>query len=440
MFPNPQDALPLPTRPNLDQYRKLAKDLVKACKSHDRDAIHAWTTRWVEALVKLSGVKLTPHLPVRVERWVDQVAEFADTTLLRTEVAKCTLTGAQFVIARAHGFESWPKLAKHVEAAAQADSPVSRFELAADAIVSGDKAALKRLLREHPELIHARSTREHQATLLHYVSANGIEGYRQKTPRKDVEIARILLDAGAEVDATAQVYGGGATTLGLVATSVHPERFGVQEPLMELLLQRGAKIDPAEEISIVNICLANGRRCAAEFLAQRGARLDLEAAAGVGRLDVGKGFFNEDGSLKPNATKTQMERGFLWACGYGRNSVVEFLLHRGVDINTQANTGQTGLHWAVIGGAADTICLLLESGASLEMNNIHSATALGQALWSAVSNYYYVIDYTTVIEILLEDGAKIQEGTLAWLEQQRRFSPAMKARIAELLRQHGAKS
>jgi hypothetical protein len=28
----PQDAVPLPPRPNLEQYKKLAKDLVKVCK------------------------------------------------------------------------------------------------------------------------------------------------------------------------------------------------------------------------------------------------------------------------------------------------------------------------------------------------------------------------------------------------------------------------
>ena len=33
MFPNPQDALPLPQRPDIERYRKLAKELVKACRS-----------------------------------------------------------------------------------------------------------------------------------------------------------------------------------------------------------------------------------------------------------------------------------------------------------------------------------------------------------------------------------------------------------------------
>jgi len=44
----------------------------------------------------------------------------------------------------------------------------------------------------------ARSTREHRATLLHYVRANAVEGYRQKSPRNTVRIAEILLNAGVE--------------------------------------------------------------------------------------------------------------------------------------------------------------------------------------------------------------------------------------------------
>jgi len=39
--------------------------------------------------------------------------------------------------------------------------------------------------------------RRHHATLLHYVGANGIESFRQKTPANAVDIARLLLDAGA---------------------------------------------------------------------------------------------------------------------------------------------------------------------------------------------------------------------------------------------------
>src|SRR5213075_382765 len=121
-------------------------------------------------------------------------------------------------------------------------SPVARFERAADAIVSGDSAALEQLLRQDPGLIRARSLRGHHSALLHYVGANGIESWRQRTPKNAVEIARILLDAGAEIDAAGDMYGG-STTLLLVATSIHPKNVGVLYELIDLLTARGARID-----------------------------------------------------------------------------------------------------------------------------------------------------------------------------------------------------
>jgi hypothetical protein len=226
MFPNPQSALPLPLRPSLERYRKIAKELVRACKSGQPESLRAWAEQWVEVLVQLSGIEITPQLPVRTRDWVDEVESFARRQLAENRI--CALSDAQFVLARSHGFESWPKLVRHLESLASGNSSASRFEAAADAIAGGDAATLKHLLGEEPELVRARSTREHGATLLHYVSANGVEGYRQKTPLNIVEIAEILLRAGAEVDATADVYGGGCTALGLAATSVHPELAGVQ--------------------------------------------------------------------------------------------------------------------------------------------------------------------------------------------------------------------
>ena len=70
-------------------------------------------------------------------------------------------------------------------------------------------------------------------------------------------------------------------------------------------------------------------------------------AAGVGRLDVVKSFFNDDGSLKSTATRQQMKDGFAWACEFGRTSVVDFLLQRGMEMDAKLkHDGQTGLHWA----------------------------------------------------------------------------------------------
>src|SRR6202040_803444 len=94
------------------------------------------------------------------------------------------------------------------------NSPIARFEAAVDAIVSGEVATLEKLLHRDPELIRARSTRKHHSMLLHYVGANGVEFFRQRTPKNAVQIADMLLKAGAEVEASADKYGG-STSLGL---------------------------------------------------------------------------------------------------------------------------------------------------------------------------------------------------------------------------------
>src|SRR5262249_44118289 len=142
-----------------------------------------------------------------------------------------------------HGFTSWPRFAHHVEAIADGDSLTSAFEAAADAIVSGDLDRVRALLDAHAGLSGHRSTRDHHSTLLHYVSANGIEDFRQRTPPNIVAIAELLLDRGADVNAESDAYGGHSTTLGLAATSMHPEKAGVQIALLELLLARGANIE-----------------------------------------------------------------------------------------------------------------------------------------------------------------------------------------------------
>jgi ankyrin repeat protein len=437
MFPNPQNSLPLPQHPDLEQYKKLAKELLRAAKSTDPDAIRNWSTNWVKGLVERSGIKITPQLPVRTDDWIRDFANFAQAELLDDH----KLSNAQFVIARSHGFPSWPKFVSHIHNATGTDSLEAQFEAAADAIVTGDVSTLKQLLRENPGLARQRSTREHRATLLHYCSANGIEGYRQKTPKNIVEISRILLEAGAEVDAEADVYGGDSTTLGLAATSVHPEKAGVQEELMRLLLDHGAVMDESGVTGgpLIRGCLANGRRRAARWLAERGAKLDLEGAAGTGRLDVVKTFFDSNGDLKSPDSQQDLQRGFVWACGYGYEDVVEFLLSHGADLKDDAGSGEPPLHMAVVGASLSIIKLLIARGAPLEQINGYGGTPLGQAGWSFV-NGDPDDDYVPIFDALLAVGAHIEDGWLAWLDKQKGRTAEQKARIADVLRSYGAKS
>jgi hypothetical protein len=408
------DALSLPPRPNLEQYKKLAKDFQRACKSGDPGAIREWATRWAETLAGLHGQasNLETQKKIlsdteRVERQWNQLQKSNE------RAAGCTLAGAQFFIARCQGFASWPKFVKHVEALARTNSPDSQFEAAVDAVVSGNITVLEKLLLEHPELVRMRSTREHRSTLLHYVSANGVEDFRQKTPKNIVEITKMLLDAGADVNAESDAYGGRSTTLGLTATSCHPEDAGVQLPLMDLLIRYGAAIDGPDGGSAVNGCLHNGRGEAAKFYADRGAHLDLEAAAGVGRLDVVSSSFTADGHLVPPATPKQMKDGFAWACEFGRTSVVDFLLRQGIGIDAKLpHDGQTGLHWAAYGGHAETVKLLLERGAPVNATDeSYSGTPLEWALyqWGNSSSQAERGSSYETVALLARSGAKLHD-------------------------------
>ena len=406
------DALPLPTRPNLEQYKKLAKDFQHACKSSDPGAVRDWAARWAETIARLQGREITQNLRRQIDYEAERMARHWQKFKKTNErAARCTLAEAQFFIARGHGFASWPKFARHLQGLARAHSPVSRFEAAVDAIVGGDATTLAKLLDEDPDLVRARSTREHRSTLLHYVSANGVEDFRQKTPKNIVEITKLLLNAGADVNAESDAYGGRSTTLGLTATSCHPEEAGVQLPLMDLLIGHGAAIDGPDGCSAVNGCLHNGRGEAAEYLANRGANLDLEAAAGVGRLDVVQSFFNDDRSLKSLATEKQRSDGYAWACQFGRTSVVDFLLETGIAVNAKLpHDGQTGLHWAAYGGHADTVRLLLERGASVDIrDDSYDGTPLGWALygWGAGPHPAGRGSYHEAVALLVRAGAKL---------------------------------
>src|SRR5690348_1089941 len=220
-----------------------------------------------------------------IDRAAHQVEEFAMRTLTREE-RRCVLADAQFVLARSHGFVSWSAFAAHLDALAQTGTETAAFETAAEAVVCGDEPTLHKLLRQNPKLIRSRSAREHCATLLHYVSANGVENYRQKSPPNAARITELLLAAGADVEAEADVYGGGCTALGLVSTSTPPRVAGVQIPVMQVLLDHGAQIEhpnlAGNNAAAVYACLTNGCPEAARYLADRGARLEMVGAAGLG--------------------------------------------------------------------------------------------------------------------------------------------------------------
>src|SRR5271170_4903307 len=152
------DAKPLPARPSLEQYKKQAKELVKSFraeqsrKSADSEAIPSESIQ-------------------RVKRSHPRFADLGSHQIASTRFA---LADAQFVIAREHGFESWPKFAKHVEELASASfassvsDPVAAFIEAAcvprdSSHSSGTLERAEAILAAHPEVA---STNIHTASIL----------------------------------------------------------------------------------------------------------------------------------------------------------------------------------------------------------------------------------------------------------------------------------
>jgi hypothetical protein len=466
----------LPARPNLEQYKKQAKDLLKDSKAGAPEALARMRKhRSSSARLTLAGAQFVIAREHGFESWLklarqikvltggDSLAavwKSAEDAVVAGDVETLerllrehpqtfragqpqtswlgglapdySAGDARSIIVQNHCFENWEHFAAYVAALKDGQSAVARFERAVDAIVAGEARTLEKLIRHDPDLVRARSTRKHRSMLLHYLGANGVEGHRQRTPKNAVQIAEMLLHAGAEADAVADMYGGGCTTLGLVATSIHPKVAGVLHELIDVLLAHGARMDApgsGDATALVNGCLANGRADAAEYLAGRGAPLDLEGAAGVGRLDLVKSFFNSDGSLKNTATSAQMKGGFTWACEYGRTDVVEYLLDRGIDVGELflRPHGQTGLHWAAHGGHVDTVKALLRRRAPVDLKDKRfRGTPLDWALhgWSGRKTDAAASDsYHDVVTLLVAAGALVEPG---WLRDENvRAYPSM---------------
>jgi ankyrin repeat protein len=362
---------PLPVDAGLAAYQQQAEALLAAYRAGDPDAI---------GLIKQ-----------RHPRFLDEKIPWLPKDVSDAEVLDAALepADAQLALARWYDFGDWPAVVAFAAAVSAENSAVARFEAAVEAVVDGDVEGLKAMLREDPALVRARSTRVthfdppvHGAMLLHYVAANGVEGYRQRTPPNAVDVAKALLEAGAEADALADLYGGRCTTMALLVSSCHPARAGVQVALAETLLDFGASLEGKGEgnwTSPLMTALAFGYHDAAAALIRRGARVDrLEAAAGLGLLA-------DATRLLPAADAESRHRAVALAAQHGHVNIVRLLLDAGEDPNRYNPDGNhshsTPLHQAVWAGQEAVVRLMVERGARLDIRDtIYHGTPLGWAV------------------------------------------------------------
>lgn len=294
--------------------------------------------------------------------------------------APFSMNDARLVVARGHDFRDWAALEAYCESVT---GPARGFEAAVEAVIDGNLASLERMLAARPGLASERSSRitcfdppVHGATLLHYVAANGVEGYRQRTPANAVAIAQALLEAGADPNALAAMYGGECPVMSMLVSSSHPAEAGVQVGLIDLLAEHGASVEPLGRghwMSPLQTALVFGFVDAARALVRRGATLDFVSAAGLGSLESLNG-----------ASAMDRHRALALAAQLGQTRVVRLLLDAGEDPDRFNPEGMhahaTPLHHAALHGHVEVVRLLIERGARLDIQDrLWNATPLGWA-------------------------------------------------------------
>lgn len=330
----------LPPSPSLDHLKHQAKDLLAAHAAQDQSALQ------------------------RIREFHPRHHQADDAQIA---AARFTLADAYLSIAREYGFASWTRLKAQVEQGRPPDYEAphheriedSVFRHAVDLIDAGDAEGLTEHLRQHPDLVRQHVLFEGgnyfgSPSLLQFVAENPIR--HGSLPPNIVDIARILLDAGAKEDTGDVGY-----TLALVSSGCVAREMGVQVALIDLLCDYRA--DPEAMIP----ALGHGEFEAVEAMIRRGARVSLEVAAGLGRTE-------EAQRLLPDASQEERHRALCLSAMFGRTEILRMLLEAGEDPNRYSPPGlhshSVPLHQAVCGGHLQAVHVLVEHGARLDIRDI----------------------------------------------------------------------
>jgi ankyrin repeat protein len=163
-----------------------------------------------------------------------------------------------------------------------------------------------------------------------------------------VEVARLLLDAGADIEAETS-WGAAPLAWAAVMGSVR---------VADLLLSRGAG-----GFTFV-AAAALGKLEEVKAIVESGGDLSAQRRHGASGLPDHE--WPADSALLQGDV---LSDAMYSAARNGHTPVVAYLLDRGARIDAKGFFGATGLHWAAINGHRNTVDLLLSRGASLTIRD-----------------------------------------------------------------------
>ncbi len=204
-----------------------------------------------------------------------------------------------------------------------------------EAVKRGDTSAVADLLRSRQEL--ARFAGEHGKTGLHWAGETD-----------QAEVARILLNAGADLEAKTSW---GASPLDWAAAMGSGR-------VADLLLSRGA--------SGFTLIVAAALGKLEEVKATVGSGADLSTQRRRGAPESPNEHWPADSA---HIRGDVLSDAMYGAARNGHAQVVEYLLDRGAATDAKGVFGATALHWAAMNGHRRTVDLLRARGASLTIRD-----------------------------------------------------------------------
>ena len=201
------------------------------------------------------------------------------------------------------------------------------------------------------------------------VTAAGSMPLHTATPRPGAyRTVRLLLDAGAEVDAARTNYLGYSPLVHAIFTG--------DEAVARLLLERGANPHPpAERFPPVVAAAFTGRSAILEDLVRRGARLDcddsfvghgLNALLYAGHSALVPYAIERGADLHRKSSYGERVPPMVWSAytDSGDASAARWLLARGLNANEPTDSGHTALDWALKRGETPLVQFLRSQGAT----------------------------------------------------------------------------